>query len=378
MAGDSMTEVRTPSTARLFGAGLAAMALALAAMVALPHDPYVRWQAPKLEAEARLGWLYERIHQDPTPIDVAFIGTSHTLNGIDAAAVQQAIAAQGLRNPDGSCVTVTNLAIPAYGRSLHWEIARELLSVRKPKLLVIEVFESETRKAHPYFADVGTVGDIVGAPMLVNVGYVKDLIRLPYRQLTLALKSLNPKAVGLKTRFDPADYDGSNVDNTRYVNVAGAELTPYRDKVMPAADLQRAAARAAARKEPNVLGPAFAQYEYAVPRHYLGNILALARARGVPVRFLYLPGYGRPAAPVPLAGMRIADRTLYVNDILKDDGIWYDAEHLNAQGAVLLSRRLGTMLGPIVGTSAPKAAGGTCRFGYPQRPNSVPFKPARH
>ena len=372
-----MTEVRKPSTAALFGAGLAAMALMLAAMVALPHTDYIRWQAPKQEAEARLGWLYERIHYDPTPIDVAFIGTSHTLNGIDAAAVQARIAADGLRNADGSCVTVTNLAIPAYGRSLHWEIARELLSVRKPKLLVVEVFESETRKAHPYFADIGTVGDIVGAPMLVNVGYMKDLIRLPYRQLSLAVKSANPAAVGLKPRFDPGDYDGSNVDNSRYVNIDGVELTPYRDKVMPAAQLERAAARIAARKEPNMLGPAFAQYEYALPRRYMGNILALAKARGVPVRFLYLPGYGRPAAPVTLPGMAIADRTLFVNDILKNTGIWYDNEHLNADGAKLLSQRLGAMLGPIVGTPAAAGATGTCRFGYPQRANTVRFTPKR-
>lgn len=373
MADASMTDPKRPRTWLLFVTGLGVMLLTLAAMVALPHTDYVRWQAPKTEAEARLGWLYERIHYDPTPIDVAFIGTSHTLNGVDAAAVERRIAASGSRDPDGRCVTVTNLAIPAYGRGLHYEIARDLLSTRKPKLLVIEVFENETRKPHPYFADVATVGDIVGAPVLVNRNYVEDLIRLPYRQVALAAKSLAPAAFGLKTRFDPANYDGSNVDNTRYVNVAGVELTPFRGRAISPARLHRAALRAKRAKNANYLGTRFAQYEYALPRRYLGGILALAKEKGVPVRFLYLTGYGRPETPVTLPGMNLAGRMLYVRDILRDTSIWYDPQHLNARGAAMLSQRLGTMLAPLVGKPGEGTAP-ACAFGYPQRPNTVHFK----
>ena len=44
------------------------------AMAALPHRTAVRWQSTQTEAYARLGWVYQRIHDDPTPIDIAFIG----------------------------------------------------------------------------------------------------------------------------------------------------------------------------------------------------------------------------------------------------------------------------------------------------------------
>ena len=37
------------------------------------------------------------------------------------------------------------------GRDLHWLLAREVLETRKPKLLVIEVTESEPRSMHPAF-----------------------------------------------------------------------------------------------------------------------------------------------------------------------------------------------------------------------------------
>ena len=88
-----MTRQETRKFAGLFALGVVAAVATIAVMLILPHDRYIRWQALHTEAYARLGWAYERIHDDPTPLDVAFIGTSHTLNGVDAAAVDKALAA---------------------------------------------------------------------------------------------------------------------------------------------------------------------------------------------------------------------------------------------------------------------------------------------
>ena len=52
--------------------------LALAAMVALPHDKYLRYQSLNDHTAPNAYWIYERIHTDPTPIDIAFIGSSRT------------------------------------------------------------------------------------------------------------------------------------------------------------------------------------------------------------------------------------------------------------------------------------------------------------
>src|SRR5258708_2234284 len=153
---------------RRIGLGVAVAIITLVGMILLPHDTYVRWQAEKTEAYARLGWIYERIHYDDTPIDIAFIGTSHTMNGVDAAAFEQDIDAAGVR-PDGDNrrLHAVNLAVPSYGRDLHWIIARELLTHRKVKVLVLEVFENETRKASPVFVDVADPADVLGAPTLI-------------------------------------------------------------------------------------------------------------------------------------------------------------------------------------------------------------------
>ena len=174
------------------GVATAVMIITLAGMIALPHDTYIRWQAVKTEAYARLGWIYERIHYDDTPIDIAFIGTSHTMEGVDAEAVEHDLDEAGARPGDPDrCLHTVNFAVPSYGRDLQWIIARELLTHRRVKVLVLEVFENESRRAHPLFVDVADTSDILDAPMVVNINYLHNLVRLPFRQLSLWAKSLS-------------------------------------------------------------------------------------------------------------------------------------------------------------------------------------------
>ncbi len=369
-----MTRQESRKFAGLFGLGLGAAAICIAVMLVLPHDRYIRWQALRTEAYARLGWSYERIHGDRTPIDIAFIGTSHTLNGVDAAAVSQEIAAEGARAPDGRCLTATNLAIPEYGRNLHWIMARELLQTRKVDTLVLEVFENETRKAHPVFEHVADEHDVLTAPMLVNIGYFHDIVRLPFRQLSLWLESLYPEDFGLKRWFDPRDYDGSTVDNTRVVNANGVALTPPRNKTVALSELQAEARSNAGRKNLHMLGARFDKYEYVVPNTYVRDILDLAQRRGVRVVFLYLPGYGQPAQPVD---MRLYDgrKMLFANDILAHTDYWYDVHHLNAVGAAALSRRVGQLMAADWGKTAQGVSRTPCDFGYPPRATLRPFRP---
>ena len=361
------------SLGRRFAIAGAALLATLAAMLAIPHDAYMRWQSTQTEAFARLGWAYERVHFDPTPIDVALIGTSHTMNGIDGQAVAARLAALGARTEDGRCPTVTNLAIPMYGRNLHWAVARELLQARRPRLLVLEVMENETRKPHPLFYRVATTRDLLVAPRLVNANYVIDLMRLPYRQVVAGLETLAPGEFGLKARWSPADYDGSTVDNTRVINVGGKAMSPPWTRVTPEAQLRRQGAAAMRDKQLHMLPRALAGYEYAVPDRYVPGILELARRAGTPVLLLYLPGYGRPAAPVD---MRLYGdtRMLAMNDVLARTDIWHDVDHLNANGAALASARLAEQLRPLFGASAAGLRPGACDWGVGPRARLVPFR----
>jgi hypothetical protein len=298
-----------------------------------------------VEAYARLGWIYERIHYDSTPIDVAFIGTSHSMNGIDGEAVGENIArSKGASGLGSGAVHVTNLAIPGYGRNLHWLIARELLENRKVGMLVLEVFENETRRPHPLFAYAAEVSDVLGAPLLLNMNYFHDLVRLPFRQLSLAIKSLWPEEFGLRPKFDPIQYDGQTVDNTRFVQVHGQRFTRYRDQRMDPAELDRISKIRHERKNLHMLGARLDELEYRLPRYYVSQIMALAERKRVPILFLYLPGYGLPDRPFDTRLYEGHGDLITLNDILAKKENWGDVDHLNVFGAAEVSERVGHLL----------------------------------
>ncbi|UFN50473.1 hypothetical protein LPC08_07610 [Roseomonas sp. OT10] len=344
------------SALRLIGIGLACALAVLVGSLFLPHDRYIRFQDVRVESFARLGWLYERIHFDDTPIDVAFVGTSRTLNGIDPQAVERSIA-----DGSGRCLNVTNLAIPSYGRNLHWLIVRELLENRRVGTLVLEVFENETRLPHPAFAYIAEVSDVLEAPMLINLKYFSDLSKLPLRQIMLAWKTLFPEQYGLRREFDPKHYDGPNPDNTRQVAVGGVAFTPLRDRIADRDALEREAAIVRANKNLSMLGPALRDFEFAMPRRYLTEILTLAKEKGVPVRLLYLPSYGQNAEPYDMSWYQGLGPLISAQDILADPQNWSDFHHMNMMGAAKMSERVGHSLGDARATPGAMVAQGSCR-----------------
>jgi hypothetical protein len=78
----------------------------------LPHDRYIRYQQLTESDLFRTRWVYERIHYDKTPIDVAIIGSSRV-----EAAVSAPVLEKELTEKFGRTVHVANLAIPQEGRS---------------------------------------------------------------------------------------------------------------------------------------------------------------------------------------------------------------------------------------------------------------------
>jgi hypothetical protein len=333
------------SVSRNIFLGVVTSIAALVCMVLLPHDRFIRFQDMRVEAYARLGWIYERIHFDPTPIDVAFIGTSHTLTGVDAAAAAHVIEEIGKQSNSGvRSAHLTNLAFPNYGRNMHWIIARELLENRQVGMLVLEIFENETRKPHPLFVYPAEVSDIIDAPLLVNLNYFHDMARLPFRQLSLFIKTLWPEQFGLKQRFDPAHYGGETVDNTRLVQINGQAITSIRNKRMEPDALVSAASQRRSGKNLHMMGRNLEELEYRFPRYYVSKILALADRKHVPVIFLYLPAYGQVDYPFDTKLYDGKGKIITVNDILRKTENWADLDHLNLFGAAELSARLGAVL----------------------------------
>ena len=186
----------------------AVFVLLFAATLALPQNPYIRYQAFKGTIFDRLGWVYERLVFDPTPIDVLIVGSSRTARGANMADLEQALAARGLD------LHVANISIPASGFDWRLTAIHEALKHHPEiKLVIWELVEVFPRDGHQAFGDLATPGEILSAPWVINRTLPQNIAALPYRQLELALASELPGIFGYRRSFDPAAYPGTTPDH---------------------------------------------------------------------------------------------------------------------------------------------------------------------
>ena len=334
--------VSTP--AMFFALAIGVAILTVLGLCALPHDRYVRFNSLSAPEVVKIGWIYERIHFDAHPIDIAFVGTSHTVYGVNSAQVESTC-----RKEEGEFCSTVNFGVEHLGRNLHWLLTRELLASRTPRLLVVEVQESELRALHPAAPYLVEVEDLVEAPMLINLNYFSDLARLPSRQVSLFAKTYVPKLFDAKVEFDRSAYPGPHWDDT-YADRAAMRLqrgkVDPRTTIVSSEELERQHLAWVDKESAKLSLPAFARHwETRANLVYLHKLLELARSKNVPVKFLYIPSYhglSRPAlaqhyaeyAPIwyPPAGL------------LGNANFWQDGNHLNYFGATQLSSWLGQKL----------------------------------
>jgi hypothetical protein len=270
---------------------LGCISLAVAA-TALPHDPYVRWQSLRGTMFEPAGYYFERLHFDPAPVDVVFIGSSRTETGVSAPLLEGDLARRGLP------LRVANLSLPAAGMDIRVVEAREALRARPDtKLLVISVVESLPRDGHQAFGEIATTADIFGSPWLVNRTLPANVLRLPMRQIKLWAATAMPEAFGYPPRFDPSRYPGSAIDYRGLPGWKPVEPTWPYGSAQHAADLAAESDRRKRGMTRPLLPAGMADVEYGVSRGSIEAIARLARANGTKLVFLYLPfyrGYDRP------------------------------------------------------------------------------------
>jgi hypothetical protein len=302
----------------------------LIGMVLLPQDKYLRYQALNDGSVANAYWIYERIHFDPTPIDIAFIGTSRTGRSIQSKRLEEDLARTGVT------AKAVNFFIFKNGRNMHYAITKELLEHRKVKLLVVEMTEAEDRTPHPDFVFLADPLDIIGAPMLINLRYLSDLARLPGRQFDLFAQTIQENLKLGTPDFVPPPYQGPNLDGAQFmVDISGRRHYFLQEHSF--AQMEALRREQDARETPEVLPPRWNWLEYRYPRLYIARILDLAARHGTKVVFLYIPRYGGPARPQPY--QQYAQRIGLINPAaqMQDFRLYDDAVHANWHGAMVLT-----------------------------------------
>jgi hypothetical protein len=309
----------------------AATALAaLVVMILLPHDKYLRYQSLNDHVAPNAYWIYQRIHDDPTPIDIAFIGTSRTGRSVNTKRLEEDLSQQGVM------AKAANFYIFKAGRNMHYAVAKELLEHRSVKLLVLEMTEWEDRKPHPDFIFLADPADVVFAPTLINLHYFSDLARLPGRQVDLFLETTLQQMGLREPDFVPPPYQGPNMDSSEYLQTLDGTKHYFLQR-HSFRDMEKLRLQQEASVTPAVLPPSLGWLEYRYPRYYVERILDLAQSKGTKVVFLYVPRYGGPPAPAPYQLYARRVKLLNPGTQMQDYRLWDDESHLNWYGAQRLT-----------------------------------------
>ena len=313
---------------RLLGVLCAALAVALvlnAAVCLLPENDYQRWQLQ----DARLRWIYERIHFDPKPIDVAIVGPSRAQLGFSATAVEDQLAQHGRR------ANVVNFALPGAGRDIQWAIVDELFKGKSPKVVVLEVEERPYPFGHFFFKYVAPAEAIVFPPTPFLHNYLYNLAYLPIRKLQLFGANLFPDLFGLPKQFDPRHYARNRTDySTNFI--AEGKLVDMEDPVPRATLLAQP-------REPvprTFMTRAFNWLNGGEDHLYTQKIAREAKAHGAQLVFVHLPMFEGPQTVSDLDFLKQFGAVLNYGDLAPHDELFENWSHLNHAGAMKASARL--------------------------------------
>lgn len=314
------------------------IALATAVLVCLlPENPYQRWQLLDGTIHRNARWIYERIHFDPRPVDVVFVGPSRVARGVDPIRLQTELRRQG--RP----VNVVNFALPEGGRNLNYVIVDELLKTKRPKLIVIGVIEKPARFGHPAFKYIAPRRTVADPEHLANIKYLSDLAYLPFRQLTLFAADVAPWSSNLAPTFDQAQYVPDLGLSKVYRRADGTLESTARAGTM--AELESDAAEYKAGLTPPVLPASMADIEFGDERENIRRIVAAAHSHGAKVAFLALPYYSGPTTVQEEPFYRRYGPVWNAGFLSPRADLYADAAHLTQGGAAFLTDWLSRPIG---------------------------------
>lgn len=261
------------------------------------------------------GWLHERIFDNPAPIDIAFVGTSRAMQGVLDSLLSRELN-----------LNVTNLAFCRPGRNFDYLIVKDLLEHKKPRMIVLDVRESEHPYSHLDFPYLAEANEVLLPKMVVNVRFFADILsalesRLLYWRerlitglTTIEHSSASSRLFAMKDDEIVADINElsealrSWPQRVRYYRPAEQRSWFYR----------------------------LTHINY--PSSYLRLIATLCEQHGTRLVFLYLKGFASPIQKPVNARLygQLGTTLTPPNSLTERPELWLDASHLNRQGAEAL------------------------------------------
>lgn len=319
-----------------------AFALLSAVSLLLPHDRYIRYQQLTESDLFRTRWVYERIHYDKTPIDVAIIGSSRV-----EAAISAPLLEQELTKKMGRPIHVANLAIPQEGRNLHYLITRELIENHPETRIILVSVVEQADLSHPAFRYLADINDLQHAPVAINHYYFLDAAFLPYRQMSYFIQTHFPGWFGVSRSFRK-DYMGTGMDTTHSFYLPSGKLVD-RDLV-PSPDKLAAGSKQIIESNGGTWRPPshWEALNNPLETEYTKRLADVAKEHCVQLVFVRLPFYGSPPNMYDEAFYRSLAPLLDAQQLSKDPRSFSDPGHFNRNGIDQVTRWLWSSIGPYL------------------------------
>jgi hypothetical protein len=276
----------------------------IAIIVLLPVNKRLKYQGLKDDCFNHGIWIYDRIFNNSRPIDVAFLGSSQTINGINDQLISE----------EAGNTQAVNLAYCRLGRNFTYVLLKELISVKNIKQVFIEVRENEDRYSHPIFPYIANTADVLLPNPFFNRDMLSDMwTHLAYK-IEISQDMIYQHEVSVPLRTNDFGFTASH-DTAATSRLADAKLK-----------------RSTPKKATNTIEENFhANYS----RVYLRKIGHLCRENHIKLVFLYIPAYGVSLDKPKEYDTYIKYGKVLIppKDIFEKQSNWYDENHLNQTGA---------------------------------------------
>jgi len=267
------------------------------------------WTSVPEDCDNRGSWIYQRIFTDTTSVDIAFIGTSRTINGI-----QDTLITRLLSDVDGKKINVANLGYCRFGTEMQFLIAKDLISKKKVRTIVLEVNEGLSGTSHPIYPYFAATEDLVHPASLMNQNTPSNY----YNGFLARLTQLRA------TILSESQSEGTPLPNYGYRGYPGT--------ADPATLIEPDAPH---KRELNFIQ----RFDKIYPEAWIERTIALCRANNIEVLFVYLPSYHDQAQPQEELSFYQSHATVLIPEQkqLHRKSLWRDHDHLNDPGAQILS-----------------------------------------
>ena len=252
-------------------------------------------------------WIYDRINHNPKPIDIAFLGSSKTINGVNDKLISDSLES----------FSAANLGYCRLGRNLHYVLLKELVSVKRIKKLVLEVRKDENKFSHPIFPFTADSKDVLFSNKSFNRDFLKDIWNHFSFKIELFQDRLYKDSI---VEYQLADFGHSAFDDTVHVEILEEHVQSELINM----------------REPLRIEDEYHRNFYKV---YLRKISEICSKNKIELYFLYIPSFRNKTDEIEekhlyksLGQLLIPPEIIY-----QDKNNWFDPDHLNSAGAQKLS-----------------------------------------